>query len=655
MAAATATSLPPAMRLHFTHFRTRLLVLLLIPLLGVLAAVYLAVERTNTANAQALIQRDLAVGVANFNASIGERNENLAIAGDALSGDFAFRQAWNTDRLTLLSAMDNLLGRLVTADFIAMVDADSGLLRADSRRPELTAVEPEWQALIAAAVALDRQGEYPEADGVQVLDGRPYHLTLLPFLTPDLTGWVTLGFELGPDFTATFKESISADISVLFHLPDGRWQAGGSTLPEPLPAQLVEVFDPADQDSLTTLGGEDYVTLAQSLSDSGDVKVVLQRSLTAQLAPFRALQQRLFTIFAIGVMVLLAALLLVARNVTRPLQWLTAGARNISTGDYTTRVSISHQDEIGQLATAFNAMAAGLAEKERVRDLLGKVVSPAIANELLQKPPELGGEEREVTVLFTDVRGFTSLCEGRSPQQVLQLLNEYFSVLTTVIEQHGGVVDKYIGDAVMALFGAPAHCDDAAARALQAALAMQTALAQLNAALAARGLAPLTTGIGINSDRVVVGNMGSKSRLNYTAIGDGVNLASRLESLSKRYGSRVVVSDSTRELAPDYLYLPLDTVRVKGKQQPVAIFEPLLPVREAAPELVAAVTAFAEFLRLWRLGDWQSAATQLEHYAELARQQPLLANTLATLYRQRLQQASHQPPADWDGIYSYDS
>ena len=641
------------MPLHFQRFQTRLLVLLLLPLLCVLLAVYLAVERANTRSALTLIERDLAIGIANFSAALDERNESLAIAGDALSGDFAFRQAWNTDQLTLLSAMDNLLGRLVSADFIAMVDADNGLLRADSRRSDLSNVEPEWRVLIDDAEALDRAGEYPEAADALILDGRPYHLTVLPLFTPDLGGWVTLGFELGPEFTALFKESVSADISVLFRTADDRWQIGGSTLPETLLLQLAEGFVPQTDDSLLSLAGEDYITLSQPLSGSGDVQVVLQRSLTAELAPARALRRQLLAIFAAGILVLVAALLLVSRKVTLPLQWLTAGARRISGGDYSARVDLAQRDEVGQLATAFNSMASGLAEKERVRELLGKVVSPAIANELLQRPPELGGEEREVTVLFTDVRGFTTLCEGREPQQVLALLNEYFSVLTTVIEQHGGVVDKYIGDAVMALFGAPVLCEDAAERAVRAALAMQVALDDLNARLAERGLLPLVTGVGINSDRVVVGNMGSQSRNNYTAIGDGVNLASRLEGLSKRYGVAVVVSDSTRRQAPDYLYLPLDLVRVKGKQQPVEIFEPLLPIGAATPALLASVAAFRHFLDLWRQGHWPAAAEALEHYAGLAGAEPRLDNNLTALYRQRLQQVADAPPGHWDGVSTF--
>ena len=299
------------MALRFQRFQSRLLAFLLLPLLGVLAAVYVAVDNANTANAYALITRDLEIGIANFNAAIEDRNDNLAIAGDALSSDCAFRQAWNTDRLTLLSAMENLLDRLVTADFIAMVDADSQLLLADTRRPELNGVMPEWSPLIQQAEALDRQGEYPEAADVIVLDGLPYHLTVLPLLTPDLVGWVVLGFEIGTAFTEEFKKSVSADISVLFQDKGARWQVSGSTLPASLPAALAAAFTGAASDTqypLMQLDGADYLTLASAISaDGNSVQVVLQRSLAAQLQPFEALQQRLFTIFAMGLILLMAA------------------------------------------------------------------------------------------------------------------------------------------------------------------------------------------------------------------------------------------------------------------------------------------------------------------------------------------------------------
>lgn len=327
---------------------------------------------------------------------------------------------------------------------------------------------------------------------------------------------------------------------------------------------------------MLTLGSDgEYVTLARQISSNDPVFVVVQRSLVQQLAPFEALRQLLVTIFALGLVVLVLGVLAISRKVTRPLQQLATGARRIEAGDYQQTVDIPLHDEIGELAQAFNGMARGLAEKEKVRNLLGKVVSPEVASELLKGDIELGGEEREVTVLFSDVRGFTALCEGQSPKQILSLLNEYFSAITAVIEANGGVVDKFIGDAVMALFGAPIAQADATERAIRTAFGMEQALANVNANFSTRGLPPIAIGIGINTGKVVAGNMGAPSRLNYTVIGDGVNLASRLEGLTKQFGATIIVSATCVQAAPGFSYRELGVTQVKGRQEPVRIFEPL--------------------------------------------------------------------------------
>ena len=220
-------------------------------------------------------------------------------------------------------------------------------------------------------------------------------------------------------------------------------------------------------------------------------------------------------------------------------------------------------------------MTAGLAERDRVRNLLGKVVSPEIAAQLLQSDLKLGGEEREVTILFCDLRNFTSFSEKMTPADVLSLLNRYLDRMSTIIEKHGGVIDKYIGDAIMALFGAPVADPAAASHAVAAAREMAQALNVLNRELAAEGRPALAFGIGINTARVVAGNMGSKTRLNYTVIGDGVNLASRLEGLTKdpAYGTPIIISEATlRALQDPPPARELGQVTVKGKAEAVKIF-----------------------------------------------------------------------------------
>ena len=647
------------MPIRFKRFQSRLLIFFLVPLLVVLSAVFLIVARANTRIAVELITLDMQKALANFEATISERNETLAIAGDTLSSDFAFKNVYETnDHLTILTALTNLLGRLVNADFLVLVNDQDGTVIADTLQPALIGVEPTWSNLINSARILDRAGEYPEAADVVIVNGHPYHLTVLPFFNPELVAWLGLGFELNQTFTENFKKTISADVSVLFKDTDQLWHINGSTMPDSTQGDLQSQFNNIPNqglDSLLTLDNADYVTMAKPISqDLRTVEIVLQRSLKEQLAPYEELQGVLFTIFALGLAILAAGIVFISRTVTHPLLLLAQGARRIRDGDYQQQVIIAHQDEFGELAQSFNGMVKGLIEKEKVRDLLGKVVSPQIANELLSKNLELGGEEIELTVLFCDMRDFTTLCEGKTPQQILQLLNEYFSAISGVIESNGGVVDKYIGDAVMALFGAPVSYADAPSRAIRTALTIYKVLDEVNTSFSSRGLSTVTIGVGINTDTVVVGNVGSSTRLNYTALGDGVNLASRLEELTKRYGVNIIVSEFTRNKASEFLYQELDMVRVKGKSVPVRIFSPLMFTTEATLGLLTTLDDYHAFIRVYQAGNFITAQQLLDVYTTRCQLTGFTPNhTIINLYRDRLHKLQADVPVDWDGVHTF--
>jgi adenylate cyclase len=220
-------------------------------------------------------------------------------------------------------------------------------------------------------------------------------------------------------------------------------------------------------------------------------------------------------------------------------------------------------------------------EKRRVKGLFSRYVSKDVFDQLMSDPSKagLGGARRSMTVLFSDIRGFTTFSEQGKPEAIVQQLNEYLSRMVHVVFEHRGTVDKFIGDAVMALFGAPLDDPDHAEHAVQAALAMLRELETLNRGWAAEGRPTLAIGVGVNTGDMVAGNIGAESIMSYTVIGDAVNLGSRLESLNKQYGTSVIISDATRErLRGRYDIRALGDVVVKGKSQPVAIFE----VREAA-------------------------------------------------------------------------
>jgi len=219
-------------------------------------------------------------------------------------------------------------------------------------------------------------------------------------------------------------------------------------------------------------------------------------------------------------------------------------------------------------------------QKRVVKKLFGRYVSKDVFDQLMAHPDraELGGKRRDMSVLFSDIRGFTTVTEKGNAEALVIQLNEYFSRMVEIVFRHTGTVDKFVGDMVMALFGAPVDDPNHAEHAVATAMDMVRELGELNSNWAERGLPQLDIGIGINSGDMIAGNIGSSSIMSYTVIGDNVNLGSRLESLNKDYGSRIIISDASRtRLTGDYDIRPLGDVVVKGKTKPVAIYEIVVP------------------------------------------------------------------------------
>ena len=256
--------------------------------------------------------------------------------------------------------------------------------------------------------------------------------------------------------------------------------------------------------------------------------------------------------------------LFVSRGLSGPVSALTAATRDIAAGHYEVRVPVRTRDEVGLLGSAFNEMSAGLALRERYLSVLNAVADPAVASRLVHENAELGGRQKEVSVLFCDIRGFTALSEGLPAPTVIELLNRHMSALTSVAYEHGGTVDKFVGDQLMVLFGAPESRPDDAVRAVRCALAMRQARARLNQ----ESSLPMEVGIGIATGQVVAGCMGSEKRLNYTVIGHRVNLAARL--CGQAGAGQIVIDDATRARLPDTVEVTsLPPVRLKGISEPV--------------------------------------------------------------------------------------
>lgn len=291
--------------------------------------------------------------------------------------------------------------------------------------------------------------------------------------------------------------------------------------------------------------------------------------------------------------------------------------------------------------------------KRRLGGMFGHYVPPELVEEMSHNPRaySLEAESREMTVLFSDVRGFTTLSEGLNPKALSELMNAFLTPMTRVIHHHRGTIDKYMGDAVMAFWGAPLADPAHARHALAAAMEMIAEVDAVNRDFARRGWPSIKIGVGINTGVMSVGNMGSEFRQAYTVLGDAVNLGSRLEGLTKGYGVLLIVSESTRAAVPDYAYRELDRVRVKGKAQPVSIYEPLCPAAELDAARAEELRRYDEALAHYRAQDWDAAE---RGFLALAREGT--AGRLYTMYAERVAIFRQEPPgSDWDGVFTHQS
>ncbi len=284
-------------------------------------------------------------------------------------------------------------------------------------------------------------------------------------------------------------------------------------------------------------------------------------------------------------------------------------------------------------------------DKRFLRRTFALYLAPAVIERMVDsnKMPELGGEMRDVTVYFSDVAGFSSFSERMTPAELVALMNSYLSAMTDIVEEHGGFVDKYIGDAIVAIFGAPLVTGSHATDAVRAALRCSERLEQFNRE-APPGQPKLGQRIGLNSGPALVGNIGSRRRFNYTVMGDVVNLASRLEGANKYFGTPIMAAQSTVELTGDaFRWREIDAIRVKGRSAPVSIFEPLAEANKETSEQAARADAYAKGLASWRARDFAGAAQAFASVAD--------ADKPSALFMERAKEMLLDPPAgDWEPV-----
>lgn len=344
---------------------------------------------------------------------------------------------------------------------------------------------------------------------------------------------------------------------------------------------------------------------------------------------------------------------LFSKNFQTPLIAVERAAKKIRYGHYDIDITVTSVDEVGTLGESVIEMARELKQQDFIKETFGKVVDPAVRDHLLEGHINLGGEERRAAILFSDIRSFTAISEKLSAAEIMNILNIYYQEMSTAISLQQGMVNKMMGDGILAVFGVPLAALEAGTSALRAAIGMENDLRQLNIRMAKEGFPRLSQGIGLHIGPVIAGNLGSTNRMEYTVIGDAVNLASRLENLTKFYGEGVLFTSDILEDLPDssiFNYRIADRVKVKGKDIPVDIYQLLDSMEyETKQRRIETKKAFEQARQLYSNGDFKAAKLEFSAIKEQTPDDRLLG-----IYIRRCEQFKENPPRDWDGVIRMD-
>jgi len=408
--------------------------------------------------------------------------------------------------------------------------------------------------------------------GYQVFKGRLFttHGLLLRLFGKSV-GSLTIGFPVNDALVQRMGKVIQAELG--FWVQD---KFLASTPLENIPGLKEQMIAAANEDHAVsvTINHIHWLLISEPLNPgvSRVGRRVIALSLQEYLAPF----YRIETVFQlVGISVLVIAVFLgisISRGLSAPVRQLVNATQRVARGDYDFHIDVKTKDEFSSLANSFNRMTHDLLLKEQYRGILDKVVSPEIAEEMIKGKISLGGENRVVTILFADIRGFTSITEDMEPQEVIAMLNQYMERAAAAVESENGVVDKYVGDQVMAIFGAPISRPDDPLRAVRSALKIKESIIQLNEIRKAKNEPEIQVGIGINTGLAVAGNMGSVKRLNYTVLGESVNIASRL--CSQAGPSEILISgDTYHQVAEAVEARSFKPRSIKGLSKAIKVFK----------------------------------------------------------------------------------
>jgi adenylate cyclase len=517
-------------------------------------------ERQNSMRAQGLVLADSV----QFKTALDDKVQDPATTADVAAEK---RQELGLDLFQVAGRRGCLLASLVGAD----------------NQPQPKPAKDAKAADPVFAKATDPENP-ADAFGAWAGPSMVFETYTLPVIIRDqVLGGLRIGFAMDDRFAKALHEQTGSEVAIV---NDGKVVASSlddnarKTLAVTLGA-MQGMAQKAGEAGIfeETLDGTPYLgQFIPVMGPSGaPVAQLLQlRSRARVLQLLGSIRASFLSVLGTLLVLAVALSILFAGTITKPLNALVAGTRAVEKGDLEYSIPVTTKDELGELAESFNEMVTDLKEKERVKAVFGRYLPKAVADRAMEHQGTigLGGEEKEVAVLFSDIRGFTSLSERLSPPEVVKMLNEYYTRMIDILFDHDGTLDKIIGDAIMAVFGAPVTDADATVKALKTALGMMEELKKFNAERQARGEEPVQIGIGVNTGIVVAGNLGSAKQLSYTVIGDEVNLASRMCSNAK--AGQILVTEATyRKTKWQFEFNQLEPIKVKNVSNPVQIYEVL--------------------------------------------------------------------------------
>jgi class 3 adenylate cyclase len=458
--------------------------------------------------------------------------------------------------------------RVVQVDILTLTD-DHG--RVLFRLDEPDKFGDTLSSLPSVRHALEGKIPAPDEITTWVNDDRLYQIATVPIVLQSyVIGTLTLGERLTQNEVELIKQDTKSEITFILNN-----KIVASTLPDIRQLDLLRAYlldrAPIDKEikqtdniqKEITLDGERYLCAFAQVSKSGDAIYVMAFSMDKALASLHAVEKVILIVGLLALVLALASGYFLAKGITAPVQRLVEAMEGIRGGNYELQIPLSSDDEIGRLGRSFNEMVSGLRE----RLLMSKFVSSSTVEMIRQEGGKLhlGGERRNVTVFFSDIRGFTAYSEQVQPEVVIDLLNKYLSLQAGHILAHHGIIDKYVGDEVVAIFEGP----DMADNAILAAIGIQKDVAKLNL----ESQRSIMVGIGINTGMAIVGNVGSEERMDHTVLGNNMNLGARLCSIAQP--GQIIVSESSWRLAKskEIVAKPLDTITAKGISRPVQIYE----------------------------------------------------------------------------------